>query len=178
MLIRNPVNLASKPWYSIQAAAKDVAEVLIYDEISSWGITAENFVKDLQGVTAKTINLRINSPGGSVFDGTAIFNALRAHPAKVVSHIDGVAASIASIIALAADEVRMAENAFYMIHNAWGVAMGDGAEMRKMADILDKIAGTLAKTYAAKTGSSAAVGKSGKARKSEAGIVPGAHCGS
>lgn len=143
----------SRAWYSIKAAAQpDAVDVLIYDEISWYGVTAEDFVKDLQGISAKTINLRINSPGGSVFDGTAIYNALRAHPAKVVAHIDGVAASIASVIALAGDEVRMAANAFFMIHNPWGVTVGDAAEMRKMADVLDKIGGTLAATYSAKCG--------------------------
>jgi ATP-dependent Clp endopeptidase proteolytic subunit ClpP len=148
--------MAHRSWYKIKAAAKasepDAVDVLIYDEISMWGVSAQDFVKDLQGVTAKTINLRINSPGGSVFDGTAIFNALKAHPAKVVAHIDGVAASIASIIALAGDEVRMSPNAFFMIHNPWGFSIGDAAEMRKMADVLDKIGGTLAKTYADKCG--------------------------
>ena len=153
MLIRNRATMGnSRPWYEIKAAVGESVDVLIYDEISPWGVDAQQFARELAAITAQTINLHINSPGGSVFDGTAIYNAIKAHPAKVVTHIDGVAASIASIIALAGNEVRMAANAYYMIHNPWGVVIGDAAEMRKTSDVLDKIAGTLAATYAAKCG--------------------------
>ena len=138
--------------YEIKASSEDTADVYVYDEISPWGVDAQQFARDLATITAKTINLRVNSPGGSVFDGTAIYNALKAHPAKVVTYVDGVAASIASIIALAGDEVRMASNAYFMVHNPWGVAIGDGEELRKMAAILDKITVVMAGTYAAKCG--------------------------
>ena len=142
-----------KSWYDIRAEEDETAEILIYDEISSWGIEARQFVKDLSGISAKTIRLRINSPGGNVFDGVAIYNALKRHPASVRVEVDGLAASIASIIAMAGDTIHMAKNAFLMIHNAWVFAMGDAEEMRKMADVLEKIDGTMASTYAERTGS-------------------------
>ena len=137
-------------------AQDDAVELLIYDEIGFFGITAKQVTDALARIQADTIHLRINSPGGDVFDGVAIHNALRAHPAKVVTHIDGLAASIASVIALAGDEVRIAPNAFFMIHNPWGVTIGDAIIHRKMADTLDKIAdGSIASTYRAKTGADA-----------------------
>lgn len=128
------------------------ATVYLYDEISWFGIDAEQFIKDLNDITAKTINIRFNSPGGSVFDGTAVFNAIKQHKAKTVSHIDGLAASISSVIALASDEIRMAENAFLMIHDPWGIVIGGADVMREEADLLDKIGGTIRKTYSDKTG--------------------------
>ena len=131
------------------------ATVYIYDEISWFGISAEQFIKDLNDITAKTINIRINSPGGSVFDGTAVFNAIKQHKAKTVTHIDGLAASISSVIALASDEVRMAENAFLMIHEPWSIVIGNADNMREEADLLDKIGGVIQKTYTDKTGKDA-----------------------
>jgi ATP-dependent Clp endopeptidase proteolytic subunit ClpP len=141
-------------WYRIVAKSEDEADVMIYDVVG-WDTTADRFVKDLKAVKAKTINLHLNSPGGAVFEGFAIYNALKQHDAKVITHIDGLAASIASIIAIAGDEVRIARNAYMMIHNPWNICLGDGAEMRKNADLLDKLAGTLAQTYADKTGGDA-----------------------
>ena len=104
----------------------------------------------MQKITAGTINVRINSPGGNVFDGVAIANAIKSHPAKTVVYIDGIAASIASIIALAGDEVVMAENAFFMFHEAWSITIGSAEDLRKEADLLDKIDGVLAQTYVKK----------------------------
>jgi ATP-dependent Clp protease protease subunit len=126
------------------------AEIFVYEEIGAgWfgGLTAKQFTEDLQALDVDTINLHINSPGGSVFEGTTIFNALKQHRAQVITHVDGLAASIASIIALAGDEVRMAENAFMMIHDPWTVSMGDAAALRKDAAILDKIGVMLVQTY-------------------------------
>lgn len=136
------------------------ATVYIYAEIgeSFWSesVTAKDFIDELDALpeSVKTIDLRLNSPGGSVFDGRAIFNALQRHPAKVTSYVDGVAASMASEIMLAGDKVVIAENAFVMIHNPWGFAMGDAAEMRKAADLLDKMRGSMIKRYADKSGKS------------------------
>jgi len=138
---------------SIVRAKDDAVELLLYDEIGFWGITAKEFAQALSQIDADTIHLRINSPGGDVFDGVAIHNSLRQHPAQIITHIDGLAASIASVIALAGDEVRIAPNAFFMIHNPWGVTIGDADLHRKMADTLDKIAlGAIVSTYRAKTG--------------------------
>lgn len=142
----------NKSWYSIENKAATEATVYIYDEISLWGISANQFVKDLNDITAKTINLRINSPGGNVFDGITIYNSLRDHAATVKVQVDGLAASIASIIAMAGDEIRMAKNSFLMVHNAWSYTAGNAAELRKLADTLDKIDATLTQTYQDKTG--------------------------
>lgn len=142
-----------RSWYSIEAkAGKDEIDLFIYDDIGIWGVSANEFVKELRDVDAKTINLRINSPGGSVFDGFAIYNALKKHDAKVVTHIESLAASIASIIALAGDEIQMADNAFYMIHNPLSGIYGDAEAMRQRAVMLDKITDSLIKTYTDKTG--------------------------
>jgi ATP-dependent Clp endopeptidase proteolytic subunit ClpP len=134
------------------ALTETTAEILLYDEISWWGVTVEAFKRELDAITVPTINLRINSPGGDIFDSLAIYNALRDHPAHIVSHIDGLAASMASVIALAGDEVRMAENAFYMVHNPWVMVIGNADDLRKEADLLEKVTGSLVMAYAEKTG--------------------------
>lgn len=146
----------NKSWYRIENKAGAEATIYIYDEISLWGISAKQFVKDLNDVTAKTINLRINSPGGNVFDGITIHNSLKEHAATVKVQVDGLAASIASIIAMAGDEIRMAKNSFMMIHNAWTFTAGNAEELRKLAETLDKIDATLVQTYQDKTGSPSA----------------------
>lgn len=148
---RSPFKPKARTGYRIEDKAGE-ATVFLYDEIGFFGITAEEFVRDLEGITADTINLRINSPGGSVFDGTAIYNAIKTHKSKIVAHIDGLAASISSIIAMAADEVRMADNAFLMIHEPWSIVMGNALAMRDEAELLDKVGGTIAKAYMKKTG--------------------------
>ena len=132
------------------------AEIWLYDQIgaSFWGdgISAKAFQKELTALgKVSTINLRINSPGGDVFDGLAIYNQLKQHPARIVVDVDGLAASIASIIAMSGDEVRMAGNAMMMIHNAHGMAVGDAGEMQRMAALLKQINVNLADTYAART---------------------------
>lgn len=130
----------------------DEATVYIYDEISFWGVNAADFAKDLTQIDAPTIHLRINSPGGNVFDGTAIYQALNEHPAHIVAHIDGLCASIASEIAMAADEIRMAESGRFMIHDTWSIVMGGAEDFRKEADFLDGMNDTCAAAYAARTG--------------------------
>lgn len=139
-------------WYRITNKADETCEVMIYDEIGYWGITAKHFDEDLAKVTAKTITLRINSPGGNVFDGFAIYSALRAHAATVNVHIDGVAASIASVIAMAGDTVTIAKRAFVMIHDPSSYAFGNASDLRKEAELLDKIRDQIAGTYADRCG--------------------------
>lgn len=140
-------------WFSIVAKAEDEpVEVFIYDEIGRWGIDAQSFIQALRAHKGKAINLRINSPGGGVFDGAAIYNALRSHGGRIESHVEGLAASMASVIALAGDTVEMAKNAFFMIHNPWVIAIGDSAILRKRAELLDKIRDTMLGTYSAKSG--------------------------
>ena len=147
-----------KKWFEIINKA-DKAEIWIYEQIGEdfWtggGVTAKSFQKELAGIKASQIDLHINSPGGEVFDGITIYNLIKQHPANVTAYIDGLAASIASVIALAGDTVIMAENALFMIHNPWGFAMGDATEMRKTADLLDKVGGSLVTAYASKSGKS------------------------
>ena len=149
-----------RKWYEIKNAAAGSAEVWIYEQIGadffSEGVSAKDFVREISALNVKQLDVHINSPGGSVFDGQAIYNALRSHPAKVTSYVDGLAASIASVIALAGDSVVMAASAIMMIHDPVGGAYGSSADMRKMADILDVVAGTIAGVYEAKTGKPAA----------------------
>lgn len=137
-------------------ARERTAEVWIYGDIGeTWSeeyVTAAKFARDLSALDVDTMTVRINSYGGSVSDGLAIFNAIKRHPAKVTIAIDGVAVSIASLIAMAGDTVEMAENALMMIHAPWGYAAGNAVEMREFADMLDKYADAMASSYAAKTG--------------------------
>lgn len=147
--------------YRMTAKSGSSAEILMYGPIGGDyfgdGITADRFAKDLRGLgKVSAIDLRINSEGGLVFDGRTIYSLLADHPAKITVHVDGLAASIASLIAMAGDEIRMADGAFMMIHDAWGVAIGNGAEMRRTADLLDSVSGTLVDTYAARTRNSTA----------------------
>lgn len=143
-------------WYEIRAKA-DKAEIWIYEMIGEdfWtggGITAKNFQKELSEIKASQIDLHINSPGGAVFDGISIYNLIKQHPANVTTYIDGLAASIASVIALAGDKIIMAANSLFMIHNPTGMVIGTATDMRSLADVLDKIAGTMVGTYVGKTG--------------------------
>ena len=145
----------ARDFYSIKAKADKTAEVWVYEQIGEdfWGdgVSAKNFTKELKALDATAIDLHINSPGGAVFDGHAIYNALKAHPAIVTTYIDGLAASIASVIALAGDKVVMADNALFMIHEPWGMAMGTADDMRKTADVLDKTRDTIVGVYQDKT---------------------------
>lgn len=141
-----------RSWFEIKNAAEPIAEIRVYDSIGYWGITADDFAAELEKVTADRIILRVNSAGGDVFDGFAIYNLLRDHPATVETKIDGFAASIASIVALAGETVTIPDSAFMMIHNPFAFVIGNSAEMRSMADVLDKIAGPMVKIYAQKTG--------------------------
>jgi len=143
-------------WYTITNKA-DKAEIWIYEMIGQdfWtgdGVTAKTFQEDLSKIKASQIDLHINSPGGDVFDGNTIYNLLKQHPANVTTYIDGLAASIASVIALAGDQIYMAENALFMMHNPSGLVIGQASDMRKMADTLDKVRDSLSKVYSGKTG--------------------------
>lgn len=152
-------------WYAIRrrtaaaAAALGVAaaaEIYIYGDIGeSWyeeTVSAAQFVRDLNALDAQAITVRINSIGGSVPDGLAIFNAMRRHPATITTEVDGMAFSIASLIAMAGDKVHMADNAMLMIHAPWTYAAGNAAELREMADQLDTWAAAMSTSYAARTG--------------------------
>lgn len=140
--------------------ADGVATIRLYDPIDSWGgewgVSAKEFVRSLDALPADTgeIRLHINSPGGEVYEGITMLNALRNHKARVVAVVDGLAASAASFIATGADEVVMARNSQLMIHDAWGLCVGNAADMRDVAGRLDKISDNIASVYAAKAGGS------------------------
>lgn len=155
-------------WYEIKAHAPSVqsaeapapseASVYIYGNIGDrWnedGVIASDLVRDIAALDVDTINLRINSYGGSVPDGLAIYNALRRHRAAVNTFVDGVAISCASYIAMAGDTVTMAKNAQMMIHAPWSFAYGNAVELREQADVLDRYAKAMASAYADKSGKS------------------------
>jgi ATP-dependent Clp protease protease subunit len=134
------------------ATAERPAEILLYDEIGYFGVTAKAFVGAMASAGAGPIRVRINSPGGDVFDGVAIANAMKAHPGGVTTQVDGLAASAASFIALAGARMEMADTSMFMIHCAWSVSFGNKTDMRTTADLLEKIDGQIADMYAAKTG--------------------------
>lgn len=153
---RPKASVKNNSWFRMKASAADEADIYIYDEIGFWGVTARQFVSDLQALgDISHINLHINSPGGDVFEGIAIFNALKFHGAAITVHIDGIAASMASVIAMVGNPVIMPENTMMMIHKPWGFAGGDANDMRDYADLLDKMESVLIPAYAEKTGKSA-----------------------
>lgn len=152
----------NKFWTIQMSAGKnDEADIFLYGEIVPDGwqwyetdMAAIDFKKELDalGDGIKTINLYINSPGGSVFEGIAIYNMLKRHPAQVNVYVDGVAASIASVIAMAGDTIHMPKNTMLMIHNPWTFAMGNAAELRKVAEDLDRIGQASKQSYLQKAG--------------------------
>ena len=142
----------NEKWYNIQNKAGETADIYIFDEIGTYGVTAQDFISEIKGLKDMPINLRINSLGGDVFDGMAMYNVIKRREAKTTVYIEGIAASIATIIALGADEVVMAENSLFMIHNAWGGTSGEAKDMRKTAETLDKITSELTDIYVKKTG--------------------------
>lgn len=146
---------AREAGYRISNAAGadgDTAVLRIYDEIWYFGINADDLVRDLDGITASKIRVEINSPGGDVWDGIAIYNALRHHSAHVTTRVDGMAASIASVIAQAGDHRVMTSASQMMIHNAWGIAIGDSQDHADMAALLDQQDDVIAGIYASRSG--------------------------
>lgn len=143
-------------WYRFEAKQKDRASIMIYEQIgqtySGEGVSAKEFVRDLRALQVKDIDIHINSPGGNVFDGNSIYNALRSHKARISVKIDGIAASIASVIAMSGDTVSMPENAMMMIHDPSGLVIGTAQDMEKMAGALRKIKGGLVAAYRNKAG--------------------------
>lgn len=139
-------------WYHLKAAADKTPVLSIFDDIGAYGVSAKSFLNDLRTVTTDEVDVEINSPGGDVFAGLAIYNGLRASGKKINVKVLGLAASAASLVAMAGDTIEMPENAFMMIHNPWGFAMGGADEMRNTADVLDKIGTGLVSTYAKRTG--------------------------
>ncbi|MBS4198610.1 Clp protease ClpP [Bacillus sp. FJAT-49732] len=134
-------------------------DIFIYGEITKYAWedygekSAKIFKQELDDLgDVETINLYVNSPGGSVFEGIAIHNMLKRHSARVIAYVDALAASIASVIIMAADEIRMYENSMLMIHNPWTFAIGNAADLRKEADDLDRIGESAIRSYLTKAG--------------------------
>jgi len=144
--------MPSNKGFSIRAAGGE-AEVLIYEPIDSlFGISAKRFRDELKAAgEVSTIHVRINSPGGSVFECYAIYNTLRAHQARVIVHVDGAALSAASVVAMAGDEIEMAGNAWLMIHNPISLAIDDADGLHKTADLVQQLTDQLVAIYAQRT---------------------------
>lgn len=150
-LLRKAAKNENRTWFEMKKA-DDTGEIFIFDEIGFWGITAKNFVDDFKALgEVKHIKLHINSPGGLIFDGLAIFNVLARAAAKKTVYIDGIAASIASVIAMAGDEIIMPENAFMFVHDPMGGAWGYANDLRSVADTLEKMKASVITAYRNKT---------------------------
>jgi ATP-dependent protease ClpP protease subunit len=139
-------------WYRLQNKAGERPALYIYDEIGYFGQTAKGLADDLRELDTDELDVHLNSPGGDIFDGLAIYQALKDHKAKVTIRVDGLAASIASVIMMAADRIVMAPKASVMIHDGWSVACGNAADLRKLADLLDKQSEIIASVYADRSG--------------------------
>jgi len=148
--------MPNKSWYSMTAAANtSEADIYLYDSIGYWDMTAKDFARDLKALgDVSKINLHINCPGGDVFDGTAIYNLLKDHKAEVETWIEGIAASMGSVIALAGDTVHIAENAYYMVHNPSAGVRGDERALEKTKSLLAKVKTTMKSLYSSRTGMS------------------------
>lgn len=155
-----PPDVAPDPqgrtWYRIENKTDAASAVLhLYDEIGAWGVSADAFMTDLAELGSRDLVLRINSPGGEVFDGVAIFNALQRHGGRITGHVDGLAASAASFIAMAADELVMEPGTQMMIHDAQGMCWGDEAGALELAKMLGRTSNTIAMIYAERAGGTA-----------------------
>lgn len=145
--LRKPEDL-----FSVENSGGKKARMYVYGPVSAWSEANAQAIRNaIEGIDADEIELRINSPGGSVFEGVAMYSLLTAHPAKVTTYIDGIAASIASVIALAGDEIHIAESGMVMIHNPSVVAWGGAEVMLRMAEALEKITGSIIATYVSRT---------------------------
>ncbi|HEY9315796.1 head maturation protease, ClpP-related [Williamsia sp.] len=153
LLAAQPKNTTGRSWYEFRNEGDGPTELFIYDVIDEWfGVSAEMLARDLAALDTTEITVRINSPGGNVFEGIAILNALRGHKAKITTVIDGLAASAASFIAMAGDEIVMGRNSEMMIHDASGICIGNAKEMADMTTNLERVSANIASIYAERTG--------------------------
>lgn len=145
-------NPSNAEWYRIENKTATHASVMIYEEIGYYGVSANDFVREIGALQVDTMDVLINSPGGDVWDGLAIYNALKSHPATVTTKVDGIAASAASFIFQAGDVREIARNGQVMIHDAAGMCIGNASDMQKMMDLLDKASNNIADIYAQSSG--------------------------
>ena len=153
-LLRDNANTDRKPVNLVRAEGSADATLYIYDVIDAyWGVSAKEVAQAIAGLKpADTLHLRINSPGGDVFEARAIAAAISQHAGKTIAHIDGLAASAATTIAVSADEVEIVDGGFFMIHNAWTFAFGNKHDLRETAGLLDKVDNAIVGDYAKRTG--------------------------
>ncbi len=141
-----------KNWYNISGKASDgIVDIYIFDEIGAYGLNAQSFIDEIKPFKNSALNIHINCVGGDVFDGMAIYNVIKKRTAETTVYREGWPAVLGAVLALAADNVGMGGNSLFMIHNAWGGAMGEAKEMKKTAKLLDKISGEIADIYVKKT---------------------------
>jgi ATP-dependent protease ClpP protease subunit len=152
MTVSIAMGATPKSWYALATPDDGPAEVMIYDDIGMFGVTAADFVRDVSTIEADAVTIRINSYGGDVFEGIAIANTIRGMDAATTTVVDGIAASIASVIALAADKVVMNQYSQMMVHNAWNFASGNADELQRVADGLRSMSTNISAIYAAKAG--------------------------
>lgn len=145
--------MAKKSWFEFRASGGDFAEIAIFSDIGAWGVTAQDFYSQLRSLgKVSEIRLSISSNGGDVSTGFAIYNMLNRHPAAKVVTVEGIAASMASVIAMSGDTVKMPSNAMLMIHNPWGSVAGKGEEIISFGEALKVMARNIANTYRVRTG--------------------------
>lgn len=150
-LLRNGPD--APPPIKVTNADDQEAHIYVYDIIDKyWGISGENFVKALNALTAPTIHMHVNTPGGDVFETRVMVTAIRNHKSKIIAHIDGLAASCGSWLATAANEVEMTQGGFLMIHQAQSWAFGNAGDMKAISDLLVKIDDSIIAEYVRKTG--------------------------
>jgi ATP-dependent protease ClpP protease subunit len=143
----------AQKWYAFKSSDQSgEVELSLYDEIGAFGVGAKQFIAELKEYKDQHIHLRINSPGGEIVEGSAIYNALTRHEGGLTVHIDALAASMASVIAMSGNPVYMADNALLMIHNPWTLAAGEAKDLRKQADLLDTMKSNLIRAYQKKSG--------------------------
>ncbi|KWN77244.1 head maturation protease, ClpP-related [Burkholderia stagnalis] len=151
-------NRAAPRKFEVRNDANGDATVYLYDVIAAddwWGgISAASFVQQLAAISAPTIHLRINSPGGDVFEARAMAQAIREHASDIIAHVDGYAASAATFLAIACEKVIMADGSMFMIHRGSCLAWGTGDDLRATAELLDKVDASIVASYAKKTGQS------------------------
>lgn len=146
-----------RQWRALAFSGNASADIEIFDVIGEdfgAGISDKMIADQLRGFKGRDVRIQMNSPGGDVFTGLSIYNLLRNHSGKVTIEVTGMAASAASVIAMAADEIVMGQGSLMMIHNAWGMVVGNQHDLREAADFLEKIDGQLVGIYAARTGQS------------------------
>lgn len=151
MRLNKSVFKKTKAGFYNKETVKEETILYIYDEISPWGIDAKSIVKDIASATGP-IRMKLNTPGGNVFDGIAIYSAMRASKNEISVDIEGIAASAGAIIAMGGTKINMAENAFLMIHEAWTLMVGNASDLRKEADVLEKIDEQIVNIFSKKSG--------------------------